>query len=165
MKKVLYIAGTMVLLLLISGVRNSNSHSAVGSSPTPQPSQIKVISQEAVIPQVSATPIAPTPTATPVQKQVATTPTPVATPKATPTPSPIPSKLAPPLVIVDTPHPTITPIPNATVVKCDPNYKPCVPYVTYDLNCKDIGFEVQVIGVDRYKLDGDKDGFGCESYK
>jgi len=47
---------------------------------------------------------------------------------------------------------------------CDPNYTPCVPNVSYDLDCKDVGFQVQVIGYDRHRLDRDGDGRGCESY-
>lgn len=45
---------------------------------------------------------------------------------------------------------------------CDPNYSPCIPNVSYDLDCADIGFTVRVIGSDRHRLDRDKDGYGCE---
>lgn len=48
---------------------------------------------------------------------------------------------------------------------CNPNYSGCVPNVSYDLNCDDIGYQVTVIGYDQYGLDGnDNDGLGCESY-
>lgn len=47
---------------------------------------------------------------------------------------------------------------------CDPNYTPCVPNVSYDLDCGDIGFSVRVIGSDPHRFDRDKDGYGCESY-
>lgn len=47
---------------------------------------------------------------------------------------------------------------------CNPNYTGCVPNVSYDLNCKDVGYSVRVIGYDQYNLDGDGDGYGCESY-
>jgi resuscitation-promoting factor RpfB len=47
---------------------------------------------------------------------------------------------------------------------CDPNYRPCVPRVSYDLDCKDIGMQVTVIGSDPHNFDGDGDGAGCESY-
>ncbi len=47
---------------------------------------------------------------------------------------------------------------------CDPNYSGCVPLVSYDLNCPDIGFMVQVIGSDPHGFDRDNDGYGCESY-
>ncbi|HMM62115.1 MAG TPA: G5 domain-containing protein [Candidatus Saccharibacteria bacterium] len=47
---------------------------------------------------------------------------------------------------------------------CDPNYTPCIPYVSYDLDCSDIGMTVRVIGTDRHRFDRDKDGWGCESY-
>ena len=55
--------------------------------------------------------------------------------------------------------------PSATSdSNCDPNYTPCVPNVSYDLNCSDIRFRVRVIGNDRYRLDKDGDGVGCETY-
>jgi micrococcal nuclease len=48
---------------------------------------------------------------------------------------------------------------------CNPNYSPCVPNVSYDIDCKDVGFRVQVIGSDPYNLDNDDpDLIGCESY-
>ena len=47
---------------------------------------------------------------------------------------------------------------------CDPNYSPCIPNVSYDLNCPDIGHRVTVIGTDRHRLDADNDGTGCDSY-
>jgi len=47
---------------------------------------------------------------------------------------------------------------------CDPNYTPCVPNVSYDLDCPDIGFSVTVIGSDPHRFDRDGDGYGCESY-
>lgn len=50
------------------------------------------------------------------------------------------------------------------VSSCNPNYSGCVPNVSYDLNCADIGYSVSVIGYDQYGLDRDNDGYGCESY-
>jgi len=47
---------------------------------------------------------------------------------------------------------------------CDSNYSPCIPNVSYDLDCADIGFSVTVIGYDNHRLDRDGDGYGCESY-
>lgn len=47
---------------------------------------------------------------------------------------------------------------------CDRNYTPCVPNVSYDLDCPDIGFSVEVIGSDPHGFDRDNDGYGCESY-
>lgn len=46
---------------------------------------------------------------------------------------------------------------------CDPNYSPCIPKVSYDLDCGDISTSVQVIGTDRHRFDRDGDGYGCES--
>jgi resuscitation-promoting factor RpfB len=50
--------------------------------------------------------------------------------------------------------------------KCDTNYTGgCVPIVSYDLDCVDIGFRVYVVGYDKHGFDGnDNDGIGCESY-
>jgi hypothetical protein len=47
---------------------------------------------------------------------------------------------------------------------CDPNDTGCVPNVAYDLDCADIGFSVQVTGVDHHGFDREGDGIGCESY-
>ncbi len=55
--------------------------------------------------------------------------------------------------------------------KCDPNYEnpPCVP-IAKDVDCAGgkgngpayVKGPVRVIGRDIYRLDGDKDGIGCE---
>jgi endonuclease YncB( thermonuclease family) len=45
---------------------------------------------------------------------------------------------------------------------CDPNYDPCVPLVSYDLDCPDLGYTVRVIGYDKHRFDRDNDGWGCE---
>lgn len=58
---------------------------------------------------------------------------------------------------------SVTPQNNQSS-SCDTNYTPCIPNVTYDLDCADIGVQVTVIGSDRHKFDRDKDGYGCESY-
>lgn len=50
------------------------------------------------------------------------------------------------------------------VSTCDENYSGCVPIVSYDLDCKDIGRSVMVYGYDRHGFDRDNDGYGCESY-
>lgn len=47
---------------------------------------------------------------------------------------------------------------------CNSNYSGCVDDSYYDLDCADIGEEVEVIGYDEYGLDRDGDGYGCESY-
>jgi endonuclease YncB( thermonuclease family) len=56
---------------------------------------------------------------------------------------------------------------NPTPVQsgCEPGYDPCLP-ITGDLDCPDIEAmglaPVSVSGSDRYRLDGDGDGSGCE---
>ena len=47
---------------------------------------------------------------------------------------------------------------------CDQNYSGCVPVVSYDLDCVDIGHSVTVYGNDPHGFDRDRDGYGCESY-
>jgi micrococcal nuclease len=46
---------------------------------------------------------------------------------------------------------------------CNPNYTPCVRNAAGDLDCRDVGRRVRVVGSDPYHLDGDGDGYGCES--
>jgi hypothetical protein len=49
--------------------------------------------------------------------------------------------------------------------RCEPGYSPCLPIVG-DLDCDDIPEgkkPVRVTGSDRYRLDADNDGIGCES--
>lgn len=88
--------------------------------------------------------------------QPAVTAAPAPAPQSTPPPAPAPAP-------APTPPPAPTPQPTPTG-NCDPNYTPCVPLVSYDLNCPDIGFRVTVIGSDPHRFDRDNDGYGCESY-
>jgi hypothetical protein len=70
-------------------------------------------------------------------------------PQAAPAPSEPPA----------TPQPIVSPQGG-----CDPGYQgACVPYAPPDLDCDDIGTTVRVIGSDPHRLDGDGDGYGCES--
>jgi hypothetical protein len=52
-----------------------------------------------------------------------------------------------------------------TNTACEVNYSGCLPVVN-DLDCKDLKqlnlAPVRVVGVDRYKLDNDGDGIGCD---
>lgn len=71
------------------------------------------------------------------------------------------------------PTPVAPTAPPATSSNCDPNYTGCVPNVyPSDVDCQGgrgngpyyANGPVQVIGTDRYGLDGnDDDGWGCES--
>jgi hypothetical protein len=84
-----------------------------------------------------------------------------AMPTAAPQPTQPPAPAPQPTVVPALPAPTEPPAGGG----CDPNYTPCVPQVPYDLNCPEVGFSVQIIGVDVHGLDGnDNDGWGCESY-
>ena len=56
-----------------------------------------------------------------------------------------------------------TPDEVADVPSCNPNYTPCVPNISEELSCSDIGFAVRVTGSDPFRLDPDGDGMGCET--
>jgi micrococcal nuclease len=64
------------------------------------------------------------------------------------------------------PAPPAPPPPPAT--SCDPNYSgACVPPPPPDLDCADLralglSLPVRVVGSDPHRLDGDRDGYGCE---
>jgi micrococcal nuclease len=48
---------------------------------------------------------------------------------------------------------------------CDPSYPDaCIPSPPPDLDCAEIGRKVRVVLPDPHRLDGDGDGWGCESY-
>ena len=76
---------------------------------------------------------------------------PASPPPAPPAPEP-PVQEAPP-----------TSQPLVDVPSCDPNYSPCVPLSSSDLDCADIPFPVQVIGADPHGFDREGDGLGCEN--
>lgn len=46
---------------------------------------------------------------------------------------------------------------------CAPGYSPCVPPPPPDLDCSDLDGPIRVTGSDPHHLDGDGDGWGCES--
>ena len=54
----------------------------------------------------------------------------------------------------------------AKSLKCDPNYKGCIPVYPPDLDCTDIKSlglaPIRVIGRDVHKFDSDGDGIGCD---
>lgn len=130
---------------------------AVPATATPDPTATS-LPATATPPPPTATPPPPTatpvpPTSTPVPPPPAATPIPPTAIPAAPTSTPVP------------PPPTPIPAPQPAAPSCDPNYTPCVPLVSYDLNCGDIGFAVRIIGSDPHGFDGsDNDGLGCESF-
>ncbi len=66
----------------------------------------------------------------------------------------------------EVPSTPVTPTPAPPTGNCHPAYDPCVPPPGPDLDCKDIGRRVRVDWThgDPHRLDGDRDGWGCESY-
>jgi hypothetical protein len=100
-------------------------------------------------------------TSKPVTRASATTSKPAprtvqAAPKPAPTPRPAPA-----------PAPAAKPEPKQS--GCDPNYSGCVP-IASDVDCAGgsgdgpeyVSGPVRVVGTDKYRLDNDKDGLGCE---
>ena len=65
-----------------------------------------------------------------------------------------------------TPPPTPSPPSPRSPSNCHPSYIPCLPNLPGDaLNCGDIHNSkkpIRVIGLDSYRLDGDRNGWGCE---
>lgn len=54
---------------------------------------------------------------------------------------------------------------NEVQQSCDSNYQgPCIPIVSYDLDCPDIIGPVYVVGFDVHGFDRDRDGVGCEPW-
>lgn len=61
-------------------------------------------------------------------------------------------------------RPRSAPAPAPGGGACHPSYLPCVPVSPSDLDCADVRHAVTVVGADPYRLDGDGDGRGCESW-
>ena len=69
----------------------------------------------------------------------------------------------------ETPTTASVPPPPPSASQCDPNYSGCVP-IASDVDCAGgrgngpayVKGPVTVTGKDIYKLDGDRDGIGCE---
>lgn len=137
MKKTLYAIGSVIGLLVFIGLVSGNGSPQAAPSPTASP-----------IAQATVATLAATPTATAEP-----------TPTATPAPTPVPTTVA-------TPKPT----PTKSTSSCDPNYSgACVP-IASDVDCAGgsgdgpayVVGQVKVIGTDIYRLDGDRDGYGCD---
>jgi len=52
---------------------------------------------------------------------------------------------------------------GAGTANCAAGYSPCVPPPPPDLDCSDLDGPIKVTGSDPHNLDGDGDGWGCES--
>ncbi len=86
---------------------------------------------------------------------------------AAPSPHSHPAPAPPPVVPAPVAPPPVAPPPPAAP-RCDPNYAgACVPPPPPDLDCGDLRalgltLPVRVVGSDPHRLDGDRDGYGCE---
>jgi endonuclease YncB( thermonuclease family) len=56
---------------------------------------------------------------------------------------------------------TLPTAPEPIDEDCTPGYKPCLP-ARDDWDCGDLSKTYTVTGADRYRLEGDDDGYGCE---
>ncbi len=86
------------------------------------------------------------------RQQARAAPPPIPTPPPQPTPTP-PPEAAP------------TPEPAPAPPSCDPNYTgACIPSVSYDLDCGDIGaVDFSSVGSDSHGFDREGEGLACES--
>jgi hypothetical protein len=133
---------------------------AAGSHPSPQQSALTKASSPQVLAatdKASTQPVTPSPSFTP-------TPTPRPTSAPTPIQTPKPTIAA--RAVYQAPK-TPTPAPASN---CDPNYSGgCVP-IASDVDCGGGSGNgpayfygtAKVVGVDKYGLDGDHDGWACE---
>ncbi|HEU5000634.1 MAG TPA: G5 domain-containing protein [Lapillicoccus sp.] len=94
----------------------------------------------------------------------------VAVGTAVPAPPPSARTTAPPAPPAPRSTPTTKTSPPPSTEKCDPNYSgACVP-IASDVDCAGgsgdgpayVDGPVRVIGTDKYRLDADHDGIGCE---
>ena len=108
--------------------------------------------------------ITPTPVTSPESTSAAPSPSPTASPSVTATDEPDEASRA---AVPQKPKKSKKPKPASAEpsTNCDPNYSgACVPIVSWDLDCADIGESVTVIGSDIHRFDADGDGEGCESF-
>jgi hypothetical protein len=153
-RKYKVIAVVILLVILLIGIVSSNAATKSSKQKNNQAqSESLVPANNNQVPQAPLVPDNNTPanqSPTPTNK---TSPT---------TPDPIPAPAPPPVYI--------EPTPDEKQTNCDPNYSGCVP-VASDVDCAGgqgdgpayVKGPVQVIGTDKYKLDGNKDGIACEN--
>jgi hypothetical protein len=90
-----------------------------------------------------------------------TEPVPTQPPPVPTTANPCPFFSCVPVTPAPAPPREPEPVPRGN---CDPNYSDCVPPYPPDVDCPDIGHQVQVLGSDPHRLDADGDGVGCDIY-
>ena len=155
---------TGAIALLCAGLTGCSSQveTAPGTSQTPSPAssvEARTLSSEGPVATITPTPLTSPEAATPESS-----PSPTSSPSVTATEEPDEDSQA-----VVPPKPKKSkkpkPAPAGQASNCDPNYSgACVPIVSWDLDCADIGESVTVTGSDIHRFDADGDGAGCESY-
>lgn len=154
--------GLMGLLCAGLAACSSQTETASGTPQTPSPESS--VAARTLSPEGPVATITPTPLTSPEAATPELSPSPTSSPSVTATEEPDEDSQA---VVPPKPKKSKKPKPASEepVSNCDPNYSgACVPIVSWDLDCADIGESVTVIGSDIHRFDADGDGAGCESY-
>jgi hypothetical protein len=160
------------ILLLASALGNASRDdppAAVSTLPTVAATAAPSISSSDLPSPVPAVPVtsrnpADEPVVAPARKSTAQARPPAATSKPV-TRAPATTSKPAPRTAQAAPKPAPKPQPSG----CDPNYSGCVP-IASDVDCAGgsgngpayVSGPVRVVGTDKYGLDNDKDGLGCE---
>lgn len=151
---------TGVMALLCAGLTACSSPQTETAPVTPQvPTSAGSTATRSLTPEGPVATITPTPLTSPEAATHDPSPSPTASPSVAITDEPDKDSRA---VVPPKPKKSKKPKPASN---CDPNYAgACVPIVSWDLDCADIGESVTVLGSDVHRFDADGDGAGCESY-
>lgn len=150
---------TGAVALLCAGLTACSSQTQTAPGLPEGPSSASSAQTRSLSPEGPVATITPTPLTSPEPTSAAPSPSPTTSPSATTTEDPDEDPRA---VVSPKPKKSKKPKPASS---CDPNYSgACVPIVSFDLDCADIGESVTVIGSDIHRFDADGDGAGCESY-
>lgn len=151
------VVGAMGLLCVGLTACSSQADAAPRTPETPLPASSAPT--RSLPPEGPVATIRPTPLASTESTSAAQSPSASASPSVATTEEPDEDSRA---VVPSKPKKSKKPKP---VSNCDPNYSgACVPLVSWDLDCADIGESVTVVGSDIHRFDADGDGAGCESY-
>ena len=155
---------TGAIALLCAGLTACSSQAETAPGTPQGPSSASSAAARTLSPEGPVATITPTPLTSPESTSAAPSPSPTASPSVTATEEPDEDSRA---AVPPKPKKSNKPKPASQepASDCDPNYSgACVPIVSFDLDCADIGESVTVVGSDIHRFDADGDGAGCESY-
>ena len=173
-RRVLGLAGAAIGILLLASALGNGARDDQPAAVSPLPTAAAAAAPSTYSPALPAAPVtSPTPADEAVDEPVvapAHTSTAQARPPAAATSKPVtraPTSRPAPRTgqAAPKPAPAAAPEPSG----CDPNYSGCVP-IASDVDCAGgsgdgpeyVSGPVRVVGTDKYRLDNDKDGLGCE---